>query len=70
MIDDARRNKCTVQQRTDAATMAPGDEAPPGAPGTGEDICPACAGSGKAAGGECENCLGRGRIIKAISAGP
>ena len=53
-----------------AATMAPGDEAPPGTPGTGEDVCPDCAGSGRSDGGECGTCLGRGRVVKAISAGP
>jgi len=50
--------------------MAPGDEAPPGTPGTGEDVCPDCAGSGRGDGGACQTCLGRGRVIKAISAGP
>ena len=29
------------------APTNPGDEAPAGTPGTGEDICPACSGSGK-----------------------
>ena len=52
------------------AKMAPGDEAPPGTPGTGEDVCPDCGGSGRIDGNDCQNCLGRGRIIKAISAGP
>ena len=50
--------------------MAPGDEAPPGTPGTGEDVCPACGGSGRVDGQDCDTCLGRGRVIKAISAGP
>jgi DnaJ-class molecular chaperone len=50
--------------------MAPGDEAPPGTPGTGEDVCPTCGGRGRLDGQECENCFGRGRVIKAISAGP
>jgi DnaJ-class molecular chaperone len=50
--------------------MAPSDEAPPGTPGTGEDVCPACGGSGRLHGRDCDNCLGRGRVIKAISAGP
>src|SRR4051812_31826773 len=27
-----------------ARPMSPGDEAPPGTPGTGEDICPRCGG--------------------------
>ena len=29
----------------------PGDEAPPGTPGTGEDACPACHGTGRLDGG-------------------
>lgn len=49
---------------------APGDEAAPGTPGTGEDICPVCGGSGETEGSTCEACLGRGRIVRGISAGP
>lgn len=44
----------------------PGDEAPPGTPGTGEDICPECNGSGKKAGKPCPNCAGTGRIVRGI----
>jgi hypothetical protein len=42
--------------------MAPGDEAPPGTPGTGEDICRACGGSGKLNGGTCPECEGTGKV--------
>ena len=59
-----------VAQQQGADMMAPGDEAPPGTPGTGEDVCPDCGGSGRREGEECNTCLGRGRVIKAISAGP
>jgi len=45
---------------------APGDEAAAGTPGTGEDVCPQCHGSGKLDGRSCPNCNGSGRIIKAI----
>ena len=45
---------------------APGDEADPGTPGTGEDICPQCNGSGKKDGQRCENCAGTGKIIRGI----
>lgn len=49
---------------------SPGDEAPEGAPGTGEDICPVCKGSGKAAaGGDCPNCGGTGKIVEGIGGG-
>ncbi len=67
MTSDSDRTK---PEQPDAAKMAPGDEAPPGTPGTGEDVCPDCGGSGRVDGADCQNCLGRGRIIKAISAGP
>lgn len=49
--------------------MNPGDEAPPGTPGTAEDICPVCNGSGKADSGQCQNCGGSGRIIEGIGGG-
>lgn len=59
-----------VPGQSPEAAMAPGDEAMPGTPGTGEGLCPECSGSGKVDGRNCGNCLGRGRVIKAISAGP
>ena len=46
--------------------MNPGDEAPPGTPGTGEDVCPQCHGSGKISGGACPGCGGTGKVIRAI----
>jgi hypothetical protein len=50
--------------------LKPGDEAAPGTPGTGEDICPECSGTGKRKdGNECPNCEGTGRIIQAIGGG-
>lgn len=42
---------------------APGDEAPPGKPGTGEDVCPVCKGSGRSGDEPCQNCEGTGRVI-------
>lgn len=44
----------------------PGDEAVTGTPGTGEDICPDCRGSGKLGAEPCPNCNGSGRIIRGI----
>jgi DnaJ-class molecular chaperone len=46
--------------------MAPGDEAPEGTPGTGEDICPRCGGSGRLGAGSCPECGGRGKVIRGI----
>jgi hypothetical protein len=50
----------------DRSRPAPGDEAPPGTPGTGEDICPECKGSGRREGRRCENCAGTGKVIRGI----
>lgn len=44
------------------APMAPGDEAPAGTPGTGEDVCPRCGGSGQLGGRPCPDCQGTGKV--------
>lgn len=47
--------------------MAPGDEAPPGTPGTGETLCPDCNGSARADDGKpCPTCGGTGRVVAGI----
>lgn len=46
--------------------MAPGDQAPPGTPGTGEDLCRTCGGSGQLNGGPCPECEGTGRVTRGI----
>lgn len=46
--------------------MAPGDEAPPGTEGTGEDICPRCSGDGKVDGDDCPECGGTGRVVRGV----
>jgi len=50
---------------------APGDEAPAGTPGTGEQVCPACGGSGRQAGGgaPCPNCQGTGKVVAGVGGG-
>ena len=53
-----------------AKQLNPGDEAPPGTPGTGEDLCLECNGTGKKEGGaECPACNGTGRVVRAIGGG-
>lgn len=48
----------------------PGDEAEPGTPGTGEDICPVCGGDGRLEDGRaCDNCGGIGKVIEGIGGG-
>lgn len=50
--------------------MNPGDEAPPGTPGTGENICPVCGGTGHLQGGlRCENCGGTGKVTTGVAGG-
>jgi DnaJ-class molecular chaperone len=49
--------------------MAPGDDAPPGTPGTGEDICPDCNGTGRLKDQPCPNCAGTGRIVEGVGGG-
>lgn len=44
----------------------PGDETPPGAPDTGETVCPRCGGSGRIGQAPCPNCSGRGKVNRAI----
>ena len=56
MTDKLQTSK-SVGRAQDNRMMAPGDEAPPGTPGTAEDVCPACGGSGNIGGRECEPCL-------------
>jgi hypothetical protein len=47
----------------------PDDDPEPGTPGTGEDTCPVCHGSGKKDGEECPRCDGTGRIVEGIGGG-
>ena len=51
-------------------SLNPGDEAAPGTVGSGDDVCPVCAGKGKNAGGiPCPNCRGTGIITEGIGGG-
>jgi DnaJ-class molecular chaperone len=47
-------------------TIAPGDMAPPGTAGTGENLCPVCQGTGQVDDGPCDNCQGSGKVIEGI----
>lgn len=58
------------QQVCGGEGLSPGDEAAPGTVGSGDDVCPVCAGSGKnASGGACPNCRGTGIITEGIGGG-
>ncbi len=50
--------------------MMPGDEAAKGTPGTGEDICRTCRGTGQLENGRtCEECGGTGIVVEGIGGG-
>ena len=54
-------------ERPSPGHMRPGDEAPAGTPGTGEDVCPECNGTGRTAREQvCRTCEGTGRIVRGI----
>lgn len=61
MSSEPNEGKTAPQRRLD-----PGDEAAPGTPGTGEDVCRECQGTGKRGGQTCPNCGGTGRTIQGI----
>lgn len=44
----------------------PGDQAPPGAAQTGENVCPDCAGTGRVADGACPTCGGTGIVVEML----
>jgi hypothetical protein len=51
------------------ATMNPGDEAPPGTPGTGETLCRDCGGTGRTGSGPCATCGGTGKVTAGLGGG-
>ena len=51
---------------SDEPMLRPGDVAPQGTPGTGENLCPQCEGTGKLGDRICPHCDGTGRIVEAI----
>jgi hypothetical protein len=48
---------------------AAGDDAPAGSPGTGENLCPECDGSGRIGNRSCPNCDGTGKVTEGIGGG-
>ena len=54
------------RQAAGAGSTNPGDEAPPGTPGSGEAPCRACGGTGQVDGKPCEACGGTGKVMEGI----
>lgn len=44
----------------------PGDKAAPGTPGTGENLCRSCNGTGKIDAEPCPECAGTGKVTEPI----
>lgn len=59
----------TDKTKSEPQGLNPGDDARPGTPATGEDICPDCKGSGRLSGRACPTCGGTGRIVEGIGGG-
>ncbi len=63
-----------MQSRNPFRQHTPYDDPEPGTPGTGQDVCPECGGTGKtlnkttgnSAEQSCERCDGTGKIIEGI----
>jgi len=54
----------------DVTPLNPGDDAAPGTPGSGEDVCQRCEGSGRLVDGKaCPDCGGTGIVIAGIGGG-
>jgi RecJ-like exonuclease len=66
MSPHVRREVGDASDQDPTASMAPGDEAPQGTPGAGENVCPTCNGSGKVDGATCQTCAGSGVVIEEI----
>jgi len=58
-----------TENEREQGAEAPGDEAPPGTPSTGEGVCPSCGGSGRTGDGDCPECGGSGRVIEGVGGG-
>jgi hypothetical protein len=66
---NAKSSSRTQMHASSPKMLNPGDEAAPGTPGTGEDVCPECHGQGRINGFPCSNCGGSGTIIRGVGGG-
>jgi RecJ-like exonuclease len=61
MTDSSNRNASPKPQKVN-----PGDDAAPGTPGTGENVCPECKGSGRLGSAPCQACGGTGKVNEGV----
>jgi hypothetical protein len=54
---------------TGGPTLNPGDVAQPGTPGTGENLCRECSGTGKLDNVSCPVCGGTGKVTEGMGGG-
>jgi DnaJ-class molecular chaperone len=64
--DRERKASGPVAASAAATPEKPGDQARTGTPGTGENTCPNCRGTGRIDGRPCSDCRGTGAIIEGI----
>jgi RecJ-like exonuclease len=69
MNGDKSRSGDATRVHATEPKLNPGDEAEPGTPGTGEDVCPDCKGSGRLNNAPCKTCGGSGKVIQGIGGG-
>jgi hypothetical protein len=67
-VPSAARSEPGKTQSTPVAagTMNLGDEAPPGTPGTAENVCRECGGSGRVTDAVCPSCNGSGKVTVGV----
>jgi len=70
MEEDGIVTKGSTPQGSSKPTAPnPGDEAPPGTAGTGENVCPVCQGSRIFDNKPCQNCGGTGVVVEGVGGG-
>jgi hypothetical protein len=65
----SKANPTKPEETPGIGNPAPGDEAPSATPGTGENACPDCLGTGRMGHQPCPSCGGTGKIIEGIGGG-
>ena len=62
----SRDDRNTSAEAKRGAKLNPGDQAPAGTPGAGENVCPDCRGSGKLENRACPACGGTGKVVEGM----